>query len=789
MKTIRNKRFLSVLMVLCMMLTLLPVSSKREIAYGINEGIDYLAVKGYDQVTHQNTTQNVAHNEETVLTGPGIGGTIIFKPATAQVPQTLILSGASIYTNNHTGAIIFSQNKLNIELIGDNTITAEEIFNDLGEEAHGIYSLEDIAISGTGSLTINMSYLDVFGCTATTKGIKSNKNITISSGTITLNCTSRGDGDDYNSNLRREAVGIQGKNVTISGGTVKSICEAELIDATPKNEAYGIYSEEDIIISGGSVEASGTAGTTAAGIQGRAVMITGGTVKATAKACAAVGINGTINTGSSNSLSITGGTVTADGVRNELVSPSAYVYVYGMSAATQVNKISISGGTVTTKGQGQAINGTFEHSNGMITASTAYVGSTHEAYNQASLSNYKYIQYESVPPTPTPGNGGSGGGASAPVIKEGKLEKDQKQDGNAPTANLQDSTEELKAKILSAAEQEQVAAGKDAKVILKVQDISTSVSAEDKKRIEDKLAAEQQNTANPALLYVDISLYKQVGDGQETKVTQTSGKIKISIEVPESMWSTEAGANRTYRVVRIHDGVTEILDGTYDPATHLFTFETDRFSTYALTYQDGNTTPDLNNGGTSDQLTIVKDFRHLHLTAKADKTSQKLSYAKVAGADGYLIYGAQYGKKLKKLADVKGTVRNYTVKKLKKGTYYTYQVKAYKVVDGKKVTIAESSLIHSVTTSKTYGNPTKLIIKKSSITLAVGKTKKVTYQVVLPENKKSKDSISSARFETTNPEIATISKSGTITAKAKGTCDVYVYAQNGVYKKIKVTVE
>ncbi len=407
---------------------------------------------------------------------------------------------------------------------------------------------------------------------------------------------------------------------------------------------------------------------------------------------------------------------------------------------------------------------------------------THNAGVDSSFTVGAYVP-------PTPSNGGSGGGASTPVKKEGKIEKDQKQEGNAPTANLKDSTEDLKAKVLTATEQEQVAAGKDAKVILKVQDISASVSSEDKRQIEEKLATEQQNAANPALLYIDISLYKKIGDGQETKVTETSGKIKISIEVPQSMWSTEAGTDRTYRVIRIHNGVTELLEGTYDPATHLFTFETDRFSTYALTYQDSNTTSDLNNGGTSDQLTVAKEFSHLRLTSKAAKTSQKLSYAKVAGADGYLIYGAQYGKKLKKLADVDGTTRSYTVKKLKQGTYYTYQVKAYKLIDGKKVTIAESSLIHSVTTSKTYGNPTKLIIKKSSLTLTVGKTKKVTYQVVLPENKKTKDFAGSINFETTNPVIATISKSGTITAKAKGTCDVFVYAQNGVYKKIKLIVE
>ncbi|MBQ3369594.1 MAG: Ig-like domain-containing protein [Mogibacterium sp.] len=37
--------------------------------------------------------------------------------------------------------------------------------------------------------------------------------------------------------------------------------------------------------------------------------------------------------------------------------------------------------------------------------------------------------------------------------------------------------------------------------------------------------------------------------------------------------------------------------------------------------------------------------------------------------------------------------------------------------------------------------------------------------------------------------IATVSSKGVIKAKKKGTCYVYAYAQNGVYKRIKVVVK
>ncbi|MCR5792107.1 MAG: Ig-like domain-containing protein [Lachnospiraceae bacterium] len=44
-------------------------------------------------------------------------------------------------------------------------------------------------------------------------------------------------------------------------------------------------------------------------------------------------------------------------------------------------------------------------------------------------------------------------------------------------------------------------------------------------------------------------------------------------------------------------------------------------------------------------------------------------------------------------------------------------------------------------------------------------------------------------FESTNNKVAKVSRSGKITAKKKGSCYVYVYAQNGAYKKVKVIVK
>lgn len=380
--------------------------------------------------------------------------------------------------------------------------------------------------------------------------------------------------------------------------------------------------------------------------------------------------------------------------------------------------------------------------------------------------------------SPTPGGGT--GSPSTPPKTEGTLEKDQQSDVGAPAASINNNLDTLKAGVLTVEEQSKVAAGENAKVILKIEDISKTVSNEDKKLVEEKLSADLQN-AEATVLYVDISLFKKVGNGEETRVTQTSNKISISIEIPQELRNNNAAYSRTYRIVRIHDNEVEILDGIYDPATNLFTFETDRFSVYALTYQDTVIS--------GSENTVFKDFWHLRLTAKATATTQKLSYAKVSGADGYLIYGAKCGKDMIELADVAGTVTSYTVKNLKKATHYKYLVKAYKIINGEKVIIAVSKTIHSGTTSKIYGNPVKITAKASSITLEAGNTKLLICEVVLPKGRKLQKHVSVIRYESTNNKIATISSSGKITAKSKGVCYVYAYAQNGVYKKIKITVK
>ena len=177
----------------------------------------------------------------------------------------------------------------------------------------------------------------------------------------------------------------------------------------------------------------------------------------------------------------------------------------------------------------------------------------------------------------------------------------------------------------------------------------------------------------------------------------------------------------------------------------------------------------------------------MQLHVKGAKKAVTLKWSKVSGADGYMIYGGKCGKKTSLKKTVGKKTRTWKQKKLKAGTYYKYYVAAYKMVNGKKVIIGQSSDMHAATTGKGYGYAKKVTVNKSTLKLKTGKTAKIK-ATVKNTSKKVKDHTLRIRYISTNRDIATVNSKGKVTAKAKGTCYIYCYGLNGLTKKVKVTV-
>lgn len=90
--------------------------------------------------------------------------------------------------------------------------------------------------------------------------------------------------------------------------------------------------------------------------------------------------------------------------------------------------------------------------------------------------------------------------------------------------------------------------------------------------------------------YLNLNLTLKISGREDRQITDLSAPMYITITIPQNLVNHDSSIERIYRIVRIHDGVATLIDGTYDAATNQFTFATDGFSTYALVYEDVNIT-------------------------------------------------------------------------------------------------------------------------------------------------------------------------------------------------------
>ena len=191
-------------------------------------------------------------------------------------------------------------------------------------------------------------------------------------------------------------------------------------------------------------------------------------------------------------------------------------------------------------------------------------------------------------------------------------------------------------------------------------------------------------------------------------------------------------------------------------------------------------------------------------TAKmtAGKTSMTIGWDKIEGAAGYDVFFIRcnhHGKKMvyKNVKSIEGNKTfTWTKSGLKEGTAYKAYVKAYVYKNSKKTYVKTSPMMHAYTGggTKKYTNAKSVTIrnvKKGKLSLKKGKTFKIKATVnKLKKNKKLMPTthVAKLRYMTSDSKVATVTRFGKIKAKGKGTCVIYVYAHNGISRKVTVTV-
>ncbi len=253
------------------------------------------------------------------------------------------------------------------------------------------------------------------------------------------------------------------------------------------------------------------------------------------------------------------------------------------------------------------------------------------------------------------------------------------------------------------------------------------------------------------------------------------------------------GQSKTYTITP-NEGyviVDVLVDGVSVGAVESYTFENVQ-ATHTI---EAIFAKEKNDASTDEPEKNDKSYMSMQLKSqKSTKTSNKLKWKAVENADGYIVKYAKYNEEKGKFGSwhkeiiEDGDAVSYKVENLKEGSYYKFVVKAYKLVDGRKEKIAKAKAVLAATKGGEYGNVVSVQLASKEAVLETGKTWGIEAAVTTEEGKKFIE-YRAIKFESDNTKVASVDKNGVVTAKKAGTCTVYVYAQNGACKKVKITVK
>ena len=110
-------------------------------------------------------------------------------------------------------------------------------------------------------------------------------------------------------------------------------------------------------------------------------------------------------------------------------------------------------------------------------------------------------------------------------------------------------------------------------------------------------------------------------------------------------------------------------------------------------------------------------------------------------------------------------------------------------LDKDKNVLAVSKTVFESTKGGKVTNCKSIQTKKNKLSLKSGKIFKLSGKAVKDNKSLKLKNYRSIRYVSSNPNIAVVSSQGVVRGMRKGKCVIYAYAQNGVSKKISITVK
>lgn len=168
-----------------------------------------------------------------------------------------------------------------------------------------------------------------------------------------------------------------------------------------------------------------------------------------------------------------------------------------------------------------------------------------------------------------------------PEVKPGDIKTDIEQKEDTPKADADIPTNSVN---VTEEEKTLINNGADLKITLNIENADKTTDKTTMSKINDVVSKEVANGVVGKLLNID--LFKQVGDNTAQSIKNANAPVKIKITLTDDLLNKDVTKDRTYSVIRVHNGAAETIKCDFDETTGVLSFSTDKFSTYAIVYSD-----------------------------------------------------------------------------------------------------------------------------------------------------------------------------------------------------------
>lgn len=129
-------------------------------------------------------------------------------------------------------------------------------------------------------------------------------------------------------------------------------------------------------------------------------------------------------------------------------------------------------------------------------------------------------------------------------------------------------------------------AGVSVNIAVEVDKIDEKAASEE---VKEAISAIKEKAGNATIAHffdVTVAVKNAITNDKITTIPSLSKEIELLILLPEDLKNNDKNVNREYFVVREHDGEIKVIDAKLSEDGKYLVFKSDKFSTYALVYED-----------------------------------------------------------------------------------------------------------------------------------------------------------------------------------------------------------